>query len=430
MSIKSLCGFSIEFQNREGESALIIVRVIISLSKSLYDNVALCLKRSIGLAQMPMLIRTRDELSQIGPVVVLTLLLSAPNIHAYPTVFPVGTTIYNAAQAYDGYTFYSLGSSFKAYLIDMNGNIVHTWDNADFIAEPLPNGNLLLQKSNEVREVDWDGNIVWRWSNLDCYMHHDSQRLENGNTLVLCHNAINILWISSKPLVDDYIVEVDPQGNVVFRWDTWKHFFEFEFDGLAKSMIYNQGLDWAHTNSIQSLPTNNLNDPRFTEGNILVSQRQTNIVFIIDKQTKEIVWKIGPSDNLTIGQHQARMITQGYDGAGQILMYDNGGFAGYPLEVRPHSRVIEINPLTNTIVRRYRNGDSKENSFAFYSPFMSGAQKLPNGNTLICEAWTGRLFEINTDNEIVWEYIIPLTADGTFEQVYRAYRVGPDWPKL
>lgn len=430
MGIKSLSEFSIQFQNRERESALIPVRVITSLSKNLYDNVAAYLKRSIGRAQMPMLIGIRCVLSQILTALTLTLLLSAPNIHAYPTVFPVGTTIYNAAQAYDGYTFYSLGSSLKAYLIDMSGNVVHTWDNTDFIAEPLPNGNLLLQKNNEVREVDWDGNIVWRWSDPDCFMHHDSQRLENGNTLVLCHNAIDIPWISSKTLVDDYIVEVDPQGNVVFRWDTWEHFSEFEFDGLAELIIDNDGLDWAHTNSIQSLPTNNLNDPRFAEGNILVSQRQTNIVFIIDKQTKDVVWKIGPNDNLSIGQHQARMIEQGYDGAGRILLYDNGGYAGYPLEVRPHSRVIEINPLTKTIVRRYRNGDSRENGFAFYSPFMSGAQKLPNGNTLICEAWTGRLFEINTDNEIVWEYIIPLTADGSFEQVYRAYRVGPDWPNF
>ena len=430
MSIKSLCGFGFGFQNRKYESVLIIVRVIISLPIIQYGNVTLYLKRCMRQAQTSMFIRISGAFSHIFTVLVLTLLLSAPNVHAYPTVFPVGTTIYKPAQAYDGYTFYSLGSSLKAYLIDMNGDIVHTWDNADFIAEPLPNGNLLLQKDNEVREVDWDGNIVWRWSNPDCYMHHDSQRLENGNTLVLCHNAIDIPWISSKPIIDDFIVEVDPQGNVVFRWDTWKHASEFEFDSNAETLIYNQGLDWAHTNSIQSLPANNLNDARFAEGNILVSQRQTNIVFIIDKQTKEIVWKIGPNDNLTIGQHQARMITQGNDGAGRILIFDNGGYAGYPTAVRSHSRVIEIDPLTNTIVRNYKNGSSKENSFAFFSPFMSGAQKLPNGNTLICEAWTGRLFEINTTGEIVWEYIIPLTADGTFEQVYRAYRVDPDWPQL
>jgi hypothetical protein len=73
------------------------------------------------------------------------------------------------------------------------------------------------------------------------------------------------------------------------------------------------------------------------------------------------------------------------------------------------------------IVWEYR--EKRESDF--FSPRMSNAQRLPNGNTLICEADFGRLFEVTTGRELVWEYVDPYFAGPSNAQnnrVFRAYR--------
>jgi hypothetical protein len=44
---------------------------------------------------------------------------------------------------------------------------------------------------------------------------------------------------------------------------------------------------------------------------------------------------------------------------------------------------------------------------SFFSPFMGGAERLWNGNTMVCESAFGRLFEVTPDGTLVWEYVIP-----------------------
>ena len=67
------------------------------------------------------------------------------------------------------------------------------------------------------------------------------------------------------------------------------------------------------------------------------------------------------------------------------------------------------------------------------SPFISSAQRLPNGNTLITEGSDGRIFEVTADHELVWEYVSPYWGNGNLNMnlVYRAYRAPYDWvPQL
>ncbi len=69
----------------------------------------------------------------------------------------------------------------------------------------------------------------------------------------------------------------------------------------------------------------------------------------------------------------------------------------------------------------------------FYSRSISGAQRLPNGNTLICSGVKGRLFEVTHDGEIVWQYINPFvtqTRDGSHNEVFKVRRYTPDYPGL
>ena len=74
-----------------------------------------------------------------------------------------------------------------------------------------------------------------------------------------------------------------------------------------------------------------------------------------------------------------------------------------PATYAAFSRVVEIDPQTAEVTWQYKDTPP----FAFYSPFMGSAQRLPNGNTHVTESAKGRLFEITRDGEVVWEYVLP-----------------------
>jgi hypothetical protein len=136
-----------------------------------------------------------------------------------------------------------------------------------------------------------------------------------------------------------------------------------------------------------------------------------------------------------IGQHHAHFIPKGLPGAGNMLIFDNGGGSGYgnptptspdgkSIYSRPTSRVLEIDPVTLKLVWNYT-------ATTFFATNISGAQRLANGNTLITEGPSGRIFEVTPAGAIVWEYLYPATgaaaAKGRTASVYRAYRVPYEW---
>jgi len=84
-----------------------------------------------------------------------------------------------------------------------------------------------------------------------------------------------------------------------------------------------------------------------------------------------------------------------------MLIFDNG--VHRLDDSMPFSRVIEVSPATNEIVWKYQDRPA----WNFFSPRMGNAQRLPNGNTLVCESSFGRFFEVTQDGEIVWEYVNP-----------------------
>jgi hypothetical protein len=157
-----------------------------------------------------------------------------------------------------------------------------------------------------------------------------------------------------------------------------------------------------------------------------------------------------------IGQHHAHMIPRGLPGEGNILLFDNGGGAGYGAPnpgaptgldnaLRDYSRILEFDPVTLKAVWQYppkQTGPAgPTNSGVLYSSFVSSAQRLPNGNTLITEGATGRIFEVTPSNETVWEFVSPYVgvlagppADPPRppplrpgSMVYRAYRLPYEW---
>jgi len=87
----------------------------------------------------------------------------------------------------------------------------------------------------------------------------------------------------------------------------------------------------------------------------------------------------------------------------------------------PFSRIVEVELATKQIVWKYQ--EKRESDF--FSPRISNTQRLPNGNTLVCEVDCGRFYEVTTDGELVWEYVNPYFGEGATglnNRVFRAYR--------
>jgi len=394
----------------------------------------------------------------------------------------------------DGYTLCGIiplnmnTGSYFPLLINMNKNEVKRWPAIPDPAKMLPGGSIIAPTgkiyknwdNTHLSQLDWNGTIEWDFSGWvqdenGQYMareHHDFEREGNpvgyyapgqdfvahGKTLVLAHETVVNPNVSRKPIMDDVIYEVYWNGTLTdFEWHASDHIDEMGFTCKARFGIWlnpgGPGLiigcapgDWLHINSMSLVGENkwyDQGDERFNPENIIICSRDGSFIAIISRQTGDIVWRYGPdfpsSDGGTkvgtlVGPHGAHVIPKGLPGEGNILVFDNGGFAGYglfglPNLIRFYSRVVEFNPMTLEIVQEYshknglypfpRYGDHHK----LFSISMCSVQRLPNGNTLISEALSARVFEITSTNKVVWDYVYP---DVRYV-MYRAYRVPPEW---
>jgi hypothetical protein len=431
--------------------------------------------------------------------VLCAVIFAVPAAHAAPSVYPTGTTIYDPDKAWSGYTVFVLPES-GAVLIDMNGNTVRAWEQfAGLGGGPvrmLPGGHVLgpigtlppHQESIAVAQYDWNDNLVWRFDRAvevktregetvwAARQHHDWQRadypagyyspefapsVDAGRTLILAHENVVNDDVSHVALEDDWLYEASWDGEMLWEWHANEHVDELGFSAAARetireNVVFNEargGADWLHINSATLLGPNrwyDAGDTRFHPDNVMISSRQASIIAVVARDGA-VVWRLGPDYGETeemrvigqiVGQHHPHLIPKGLPGAGNLLVFDNGGMSGYgftnPMApegrdgVRRHfSRVLEIDPVKIEKVWEYSMRGQE--SYRFFSHYVSAAQRLPNGNTLITEGADGRLFEVTTDGNIVWEYVSPFfgtNAPGT-NRVYRAYRLPYEWvPQL
>ena len=428
--------------------------------------------------------------TSLAGLAVLTLTAAAAS--ANPSVYPTGTTVYDPAKAYNSYVVFGAPDG-KSHLIDMAGHEVHSWYKSGFpsyIIDPKlvkgARGHILVQletieqegagvvpneppefRNKTIGELDWDGKSVWTWGAQApggaAKQHHDYRRLPNGNTLVLAHLLHHVEGFRQPTQLDDVLYEVTPKGKIVWQWVASDHIGEIGFTEAQVELIHNApSPDYFHINNANPVGPNKwakAGDARFAPDNIIVDARNANFIAIIDRKTGRIVWEIGPNypkpagannpfrgkpslprpvDQI-VGQHDAHIIPEGLPGAGNLLVFDNQGEAGYPpaeLGVNSGSRVLEIDPSTKEIVWQYTADLSGQPGWAFHSSFISSARRLPNGNTLIDEGMNGRFFQVTPQGEIVWEYVSPFFAKTpvgssgvsvTSNWVYRAQPVPYDW---
>jgi hypothetical protein len=340
-----------------------------------------------------------------------------------------GLIHYDPSFSYRGYTLFCGGSPADAYLIDMQGRICHRWriERGIQYANLLPDGHILCRATSSpdvqglkglngqapcVFELDWDGQLVWEFH--DDWLHHDHERLPNGHTLLLAWRWLSVELTEqvqgglckpddSKTMLADAILEVDERGELVGQWNSWEH-LDFASDVICP---IERRLEWTHANSISVTP----------DGDWLVSFRRIDTVATIHPASGEILRRWGPG---TLShQHDAKILANG-----NLLVFDNGVHRQGDVEF---SRVLEVDIESDEIVLSY----SDDPAFHFYSFMAGSADRLPNGNTLICDSAVGRFFEVTPHREIVWEYVNPFYVSnprlgGKINIAFRVHRYGPE----
>lgn len=332
----------------------------------------------------------------------------------------------------------------------MNGNIVYTWPKGvvggQGRAYLLTNGNLITfagkyrpppeeRSCGWVVELDWEGNLIRKLiPPKGLSAHHHFQRLDNARTFVIAAEDIPDEYRAkiedpiyrNRRFESDAVLEFDENGKIVWEWHAYQYFdvnqltgqdfYPFDYypeyytvdksimtsEGRHTETYYNNCSDWTHINTVTIIPQNKWydgGDKRFKPGNVLINPRNFNRMYIIDKESKDIVWYY--TGNFMGGlahPHDPYMIPNGFPGAGNILIFDNG-IMGTLTAHCGRSAVLEVNPVIKQVVWYYMPGKT------FFSQYKGVAQRLPNGNTLICESNTGRYFEVTPEKEIVWEYV-------------------------
>jgi len=389
----------------------------------------------------------------------------------------------------------------RTYLVDMDGRPVHTWntDTRPGLSQYLlPNGHLLragnLELQNafrdgrgaggRVEELDWHGNVVWRFDEAsDRHLqHHDIEPMPNGDVLMIAwqrKTAEQALAAGRSPkllpdgeLWPDSVLQLRPStGEIVWEWHVWDHLVQdhdptkanFGDVNLHPEKIDvnhvlegNRGeKDWNHLNGV---------DYDAARDEIILSSRSFSEFWIIDHATTteaargpagDLLFRYGnPATTKAKGartlfvQHDVERIPSGLPGAGAIIAFSNG----LPT-TRPFSSVEEITPELvdghyvrkgdGTFAASRRRVFPRPGNDRFFAAIISGAQRLPNGNTLMADGPHGRILEVDDAGAVVWEYDNPYGKVGPHtprrsgagepilpEWLFRALRYPDDYPGL
>jgi len=354
------------------------------------------------------------------------------------------------------------------------------------------NSNFIIPgQGGIVERYDWNNNLLWQYlvSSDTVTTHHDITYMPNGNILLLIwkkYTTAEAIEMGRNPdllgidISLEQIWEIEPVGtdtaNIVWKWKSTDHLIQ-NFDNTKPNYgnpSDNPGLldfnyiegdsterSWLHLNSI-----------RYNEDldQIMLSCRRFSEIWIIDHSTTteeaaghtggnygkggDIIYRWGnpeaygkgtADDKKLFGQHNANWIPTGYPDENKIMVFNNG-------YLRPDSLYSEVDiivPETDGNGNYLTNADGTFLPDTFfwsytapaatdlYSFAISTAQRLPNGNTLICSGVPGTFFEIEPiNNDVVFKYINPVTQNGPETQgtvltgnnaSFSAYKYAPDY---
>lgn len=281
----------------------------------------------------------------------------------------------------------------------------------------LQENTLVYGDSGSFFKSRFDGEILPLMNGLPPQLDpHDLLLLPNGNYLVAENTIVNNVnlaaaWGEDYPdnasILNKVLKEIDASGKTVWQWDMSKH-ISVEETALSyrPGSKDRDGYDVYHWNSME----------RTNEG-FIISVRNLNAIYHVEKETGKILWKLGGSprpESLTVlhdplfadgkgfgGQHDARLLPDG-----TVSIHDNGSEFDRPPRVVRYQ--IDVAVQTATLV------ESISDARVTRSPFRGSARKLSGGNWVIGFGGTSMVAEINQEGSKVF------TLNLTGAELYRA----------
>lgn len=285
----------------------------------------------------------------------------------------------------------------------------------DFILQPNGMFTYYLTNNRLFVEADTSYATVATFTARNGYRTdpHELRLLPNGHAILigLDYQTVRMDTIvpggdSAAIVIGNTIQELDQAQNVVFQWRSWDH---FNITDAIHENLTARSIDYVHMNAIDI----------DTDGNLLLSSRHQDEITKIDRQTGNIIWRLGGRHNQftftndTFGfsyQHAVRRIPNGH-----ITMFDNGNYHNPPFSRAVEYELDETN-RTATLVWQYRNSPD------LFGAAMGYVQRLDDGNTLIGWGATNpSVTEVRPDGSKALELTLPT---GVFS--YRAFRF--PWP--
>ncbi len=397
------------------------------------------------------------------------------NFSATPTVSENVVVLNEELIDNSGYIFAIENGQNTCYLLDHFGNKVYTWVFDDVLGQDIEittEGTVLglFKASNPeitfggqaglIREIDKDGTILWEYelSTANEITHHDLTKLPNGNVLVLVweripnEDAIAVGLNNSTDIFTEKLIEIDPETDtIVWEWRSWEHIvqdFDENLDTFGDPSVEKNKINIRYANSIEH---------QFAEiGDIMHSNgldylpEQDIIVLSINFFSE--VWFIDHSTTT----EEAKTDTGGQFNRGGDLLYRFGNqkvfgdtAASSIFDYNHHPTFVNTNGQLSLLVFNNNEiagqssamefklptidgataiGGDPELIFEFtdetlFHPRISGANRLPNGNTLICEGDFG-FWEVTPEGQVVWKY------DGSDTTFWRGIFYAKDSPEI
>lgn len=351
---------------------------------------------------------------------------------------------------------FPIGANGTITKINKDGDVLWEWDHFEIGAEALhhdielmPNGNILA--------------ISW--------------------SMIFVDKAKEMGWIqqgSNPRIILDKVYEIKPNyddgrgAKVVWVWDAADHMiqnhdpklnnFGDPADHPGRLDINYTQLDTTQFNAGQLFHTNSVSY-KADEGIIMLSSAIFGEIWAIDHSTTtqeaatskggrydkggDLIWRFGnpqshncgsPEDQVLFWQHDAHFIPNSLPHQGDILVYNNGMRRTKEGTYDPQQICMGLitgafSEVLELTLPRDENGlllmgelptvewdFNKDARFDLYSPFMSNAQRLPNGNTITMQAYDKRIVEVTADGEVVLDFYV----DGP-GRMYRVYKYAPDY---
>lgn len=316
-------------------------------------------------------------------------------------------------RASPGVNFYVSGHAPWAYLMDMDGKILHQWHRNSTSVWPelnemehwrkaylFENGDILAiyqGGGNGLVKLDRDSNIVWSYRGdwPSGGPHHDLDVAEDGTIYLLTSGRVKDLHYKdlslAGPIMEDHVTLLDPRGREIRSVSLLDCLLNDPPEGSTDGM--RRAGDIFHTNTVEILDGRAAaRSPMLRQGRLLISIPHLDLVAVVDLAMKKVTWAMrGPWE----AQHQPTVLDNG-----NILLFDNKGGEG------GNSRVVELEPASRRIVWSYQRLEPEP----FLSKTCGTAQRLPNGNTLITDTESGRAFEVTPAGEVVWDFYNPHRA--------------------